>query len=70
MQIKLTLKLFRTNLNLSQEEMANKCRINRSTYSQIEQGKTRGSKEFWLNLKNEFKLSPEDIWTMQYESKE
>ena len=68
MQIQLSLKTFRANLGLSQEEMATRCKVNRSTYSQIEQGKTRGSKEFWSNLKAEFNLSADDIWAMQYAS--
>ena len=70
MKQRLKLKVFRVSLNLNQEEMAKRCKVNRGSYSQIEQGKTRGSEEFWLNLKSEFKLSSDRIWEMQYEGKE
>ena len=70
MQKRLKLKQFRISLDLNQEEMAKRCKVNRGTYSQIEQGKTRGSEDFWFNLKNEFKLTSDKVWTMQYEGKE
>lgn len=70
MNKRLKLKQFRIGLDLNQEEIAKRCKVTRSNYSQIEQGKTRGSEDFWFNLKTEFKLSPDEIWKMQYESKE
>lgn len=67
---RLKLKLLRVSLKLNQEEMAKMCGVNRATYGLIEQGKTRGSEEFWYNLKNEFNLALEDVWNMQYEGRE
>lgn len=66
---RLKLKQFRVGLDLNQTKMALKCKIDRNTYSLIELGKREGSSEFWFRLKNEFNLSPEQVWNMQYESR-
>lgn len=48
------LKLLRVEYDLSQEEMAKKCGVTRSTYSHIEKGHRKGSMDFWLGLKAAF----------------
>ena len=70
MHKRLKLKLLRIRLDLNQTEMAKRCKVNRATYSLIELGKQAGTANFWLNLKNEFNLSPNEVWMMQYEGKE
>ena len=69
MQKRLKLKAFRVGLGLLQEEMAKICGVSRGIYSAIEQGRAFGSPEFWFKLKTEFKLSADEVWNMQYESK-
>lgn len=70
MQKRLKLKSFRAGKGLNQIEMAKKCKVSRSIYSLIELGKQQGTADFWLNLKTEFNLSPDEVWAMQYEGKE
>lgn len=66
---RIKLKQFRIGLDITQEEMAKRCGISRGVYSSIEQGRIPGQSIFWLNLKNEFNLSPTEVWEMQYENK-
>lgn len=70
MQKRIKLKQFRVGLDLNQAKMAEKCGISRDTYSLIESGKRAGTAEFWLRFKTVFKLSPSEVWAMQYEGKE
>lgn len=48
------LKILRVKYNLTQEEMAVKCGVSRTTYCLIEKGKSNGSGQFWLTLQKEF----------------
>lgn len=66
---RIKLKQFRIGVDLTQSEMADKCKVDRATYGLIELGKRHGTPEFWLNLKSEFNLSPDKVWEMQYEGK-
>lgn len=59
------LKLFRITHNLTQREMADKLNVSLSTYNLIEQGKRRGSQEFWLNLQQKFNLDGGKVWELQ-----
>lgn len=59
------LKLFRITHNLTQREMAAKLNVSLSTYNLIEQGKRRGSQEFWLKLQQEFNLDGGKVWELQ-----
>lgn len=59
------LKVFRVKQNLKQEEMAAKLGVTTGTYSKIENGKSRGSQEFWLKLQNEFNLEGGEVWKLQ-----
>ena len=67
---RIKLKQFRIGYDLSQKDMATRCGISRQTYSCIEMGSVAGSDEFWLKLKAEFKLSPDEVWIMRYEGRE
>lgn len=59
------LKLLRVKHHLTQPEMAKVCGTSLSTYNLIEQGKRRGSAEFWLTLQEKFNLDGETVWKMQ-----
>lgn len=48
------LKLLRVANNYNQDEMAERLGVTRTTYHNIEKGKTNGSSKFWLKLKEEF----------------
>lgn len=55
------------NGDLTQAEMAERLGVNRRSYCDIEQGKSNGSPEFWLKLKDEFCLTAEEAWRAEYE---
>lgn len=59
------LKLLRVKHHYTQPEMAKVCGTSLSTYNLIEQGKRRGSAEFWLNVQKVFGLDGETVWKMQ-----
>lgn len=59
------LKLLRVKHGLTQGEMAKQCGTSLSTYNLIEQGKRRGSQDFWLAVQKEFNLDGETVWKMQ-----
>ena len=59
------LKIFRLTNDLTQREMAVKLNVSVSTYNLIEQGKRRGSQEFWLTLQKEFNLEGGKVWELQ-----
>ena len=52
--MRLNLKVFRISKGLTQDEMAEKVKITRTTYCNIETGKSGGSALFWYNLKTAF----------------
>jgi DNA-binding XRE family transcriptional regulator len=59
------LKIIRVKHHLNQKEMAKRCGTSLSTYNRIEQGKLRGSQDFWLAVQKEFNLDGETLWKMQ-----
>lgn len=59
------LKIFRVTHNLTQRDIAKKLNVSLSTYNLIEQGKRRGSQEFWLKLQQEFNLDGGKVWELQ-----
>ena len=59
------LKVFRVKQNLKQEEIAEKLGVTKGTYSKIENGKSRGSQEFWEKLQEVFKLEDGKVWRLQ-----
>lgn len=62
------LKSLRALHNLTQDEMAERLGVKRAVYGLIEQGKRKGSTEFWLKLKSEFCLTAEEAWRIEYEN--
>lgn len=48
------LKRLRFEHDLTQEEMAEKLNVSRVTYCKIENGKSKGTTTFWLNVEKEF----------------
>lgn len=61
---RIKLKMFRTSLDLSQEDMAKVLGVSRSQYSQIENGKRDGTLSFWKKLQRVFDISDEDMWAL------
>jgi DNA-binding XRE family transcriptional regulator len=59
------LKVLRVRNNLTQPLMAERLGVSKSTYNLIEQGKRRGSAEFWLRLQKEFNLKDSEVWKLQ-----
>ena len=47
------LQLLRIENDLTQEQMAERLGVTRTTYCNIENGKSGGRSEFWLTLKSE-----------------
>lgn len=64
MQIRMNLKLFRVEKNLSQQEMADMLEIPRQTYAMVERGQRRGSDEFWEKLQTVFSVPDADMWKL------
>ena len=56
------LKLFRTNKFLSQQEIADKIGVTRSTYANIENGVREGRKTFWKLLQAAFDIPDEEMY--------
>lgn len=59
------LRRFRTNKFITQQEMADKLGVSVSTYNLIENGKRRGSQDFWLKLQNVYNLEDDQVWKLQ-----
>ena len=59
------LKVLRVRNGLTQPVIAEKLGVSLSTYNLIEQGKRRGSAEFWLKLQSEFNLTHSEVWKLQ-----
>lgn len=59
------LRQFRTNKFITQQEMADKLGVSVSTYNLIENGKRRGSQDFWLTIQNVFNLEDGQVWKLQ-----
>ena len=63
--MRLELKVFRTEQQLTQSDMAHITGVSVSTYHLIEKGDRRGSQEFWERLQNEFELEDGKVWNLQ-----
>ena len=63
------LKVLRVKQHLTQAEIATKLGVSYATYNLIEQGKRKGSNEFWANLQKAFNLSDAEMWQL-YANKE
>lgn len=59
------LKVFRTQQRLTQSQMAEKLGVSLSTYNLIEQGKRRGSQQFWQDLQKAYDLADSTTWQLQ-----
>lgn len=58
------LKVLRVKHNLTQKELADKVGVSNPTYNLIEQGKRKGSADFWLAIKKVFNLEDNDLWKL------
>lgn len=59
------LKILRVSHGLTQELIAQKVGLSKAAYNLIENGKRRGSKDFWLKLQSEFNLNDAEVWQLQ-----
>ena len=59
------LKILRIKNQLKQAEMAEKLGVSLSNYNLIENGKRRGSQDFWLTIQRVFKLEDGQVWKLQ-----
>ena len=55
----------RVDHDLTQPQAAEKLGVSTATYNLIENGKRRGSAEFWLRLQKEFNLKDSEVWKIQ-----
>lgn len=62
--MRMNLKLFRVERNLSQKKMAELLGVSYVTYSYIELGKRVGRPKFWRNLQNVFSVADEDMYSL------
>lgn len=63
------LKILRVKQHLTQQDIANKLGVSYATYNLIEQGKRKGSTEFWAKLQQIFNLTDAEMWQL-YANKE
>lgn len=63
------LKVLRIKHHLTQAQLAEKLGVSYATYNLIEQGKRKGSVEFWSKIQNTFNLADADMWQL-YTNKE
>lgn len=59
------LKVLRVKHKLTQYQAAEKFGVSVPTYNLIENGKRRGSKDFWKAVQKEFKLEDGEVWRLQ-----
>jgi DNA-binding XRE family transcriptional regulator len=55
----------RIDHDLTQPQAAEKLGVSTSTYNLVENGKRRGSVEFWQKVQKEFNLDGETVWKIQ-----
>lgn len=55
----------RVDHDLTQPQAAEKLGVSTTTYNLIENGKRRGSVEFWQRVQTEFNLDGEEMWKIQ-----
>jgi len=59
-----SLKILRVKHNLTQADIADKLGVSYPTYNLIEQGKRKGSTEFWAKLQQVFNLTDAEMWAL------
>lgn len=64
-----SLKVLRIKNHLNQKEIAEMLGVSYPTYNLIEQGKRKGSTEFWAKLQKKFNLTDAEMWQL-YANKE
>lgn len=55
----------RVDHDLTQPQAAKLLKVSTSTYNFIENGKRRGSVEFWQNVQSAFMLNDSEVWKIQ-----
>lgn len=63
------LKVLRVKHQLTQAQLAEKLGVSYATYNLIEQGKRKGSTEFWQRIQTLFNLTDAEMWQL-YANKE
>ena len=63
----MNLKVFRAAHDLSQQEMADKLGIARSTYSMVERGERQAGMKIWNRFMEKFGLTPDEIYELLME---
>lgn len=58
------LKVLRVKNHLTQKELATKVGVSYATYNLIEQGKRKGSNDFWQGIQKAFNLSDAEMWQL------
>ncbi len=61
---RINLKLFRIEHELTQEDMAQRCGLDRSSYSLIEAGQREGRLKFWRKLQETFNIPDENMFKL------
>lgn len=55
----------RIDHDLTQKKAADLCGVSAAMYNLIENGKRRGSKEFWHNIQKIYDLDGGQVWQLQ-----
>ena len=67
MAVRKNLKSFRGSLCLTQSEMADRIGVRPQLYAYVEQGRLRGSMDFWTGLQKAFNVPDATMWKLQQE---
>lgn len=59
------LYMLRCDMKLTQEEIAAKIGVCRTTYSMIEKGQRSGSSSFWTKFQKAFDIPDSEMWAYQ-----
>lgn len=62
---RIALKQFRIGVKLTQQGMADKLYVSRSTYIAIENGARNGTVDFWRTFQKAFSIPDAEIWKYQ-----
>ena len=63
------LKVFRVKHNLTQDAIAAKIGVKRSTYSAVEKGVRNGKQTFWQALQKAFDVPDSEVWDLTKDEK-
>lgn len=58
------LKVLRVKNQLTQKQLAEKLGVSYPTYNLVEQGKRKGSTEFWQGIQSLFNLTDAEMWQL------